>query len=89
MKVILMKVVDIDFQNTVIPYFHRMPLKRKTKHMALDGIVAGVKTKDQIREIFREVIFSSKDFSVTRDFQARHTEDALRCTQKNSSLVAQ
>jgi hypothetical protein len=37
MKVILMKVVDIDFQNTVIPYFHRMPLKRKTKHMALDG----------------------------------------------------
>ena len=39
MKVILMKVVDIDFQNTVIPYFHRMPLKRKTKHMALDGTV--------------------------------------------------
>jgi hypothetical protein len=32
-----MKVVDIDFQNTVIPYFRRAPPKRKTKHMALDG----------------------------------------------------
>jgi hypothetical protein len=32
-----MKVVDVDFQSTVIPYFHRMPLKRETKHMALDG----------------------------------------------------
>jgi hypothetical protein len=40
MKVILLKVVDVDFQNTVIPYFYRTPLKRKTKHkhMALDGI---------------------------------------------------
>ena len=39
MKVILLKVVDIDFQNTVIPYCHRAPLKRKTKHiMALDAI---------------------------------------------------
>jgi hypothetical protein len=36
----IMKVVDIDFQNTVVPYFHRMPLKRKTKHMALDGILS-------------------------------------------------
>jgi hypothetical protein len=36
-RVILMKVVDIDFQNTVIPYFRRAPPKRKTKHMALDG----------------------------------------------------
>jgi hypothetical protein len=36
----LMKVVDIDFQNTVIPYFHRMPLKRKTEHMALDSVLS-------------------------------------------------
>jgi hypothetical protein len=35
----LVKVVDVDFQNTVIPYFHRAPLIRRTKHiMALDGI---------------------------------------------------
>jgi hypothetical protein len=39
MVVVLMKVVDVDFQNTVIPYFHRPPLKRKTKHMALDGML--------------------------------------------------
>jgi hypothetical protein len=45
-------------------------------------IIVAVKTKDQIREIFREVISSTKDFSVPKDFQARHTEDALRCTHK-------
>ena len=37
MKVILVKVVDVDFQKTLIPYFHRTPLRKKTKHMALDG----------------------------------------------------
>jgi hypothetical protein len=38
MKVILVKVVDIDFQNTVIPYFHRMPLRPFLKRQSSEKV---------------------------------------------------